>query len=97
MANERVIIWGKEEACFNNDELSLAGTWAEKHVKKCPEMGHWGIAYSILTRESEGGGYVGFTKVVECRSCHTKFILSQYFIDTKTGRYVKEEENENNS
>lgn len=88
----KVIIWGKEEARFDNDELGRAGIWAENHMKKCPDMGHWGIAYSILTRESEGGGFVGFTKVAECRACHTKYILETYSIDAKTGKYVKEED-----
>lgn len=91
MATKKVIIWGKEEAGFDNDELGEAGDWAEKHMEKCPEMGHWGIAYSILTRETEGGSAVGFTKIAECRACHTKYILKQYLIDVKTGKIIYED------
>ena len=90
MGTERVIIWDKEDARFDNYDLGTAGNWAEHHMIKCPQMKHSGIAYSILTKESEGGGYVGITKIAECRACHTKFILSQYFIDAETDKYVKD-------
>jgi hypothetical protein len=90
MGTKKVIIWGKEEAGFDNDELGEAGDWAEHHMINCPQMKHSGIAYNILTKKSEGGGYVGITKIAECRACHVKYILSQYFIDAETGKYVKD-------
>lgn len=90
MGTKRVIIWDKETTRFDNDELGEAGEWAEHHMINCPQMKHSGIAYSTLTKESEGGGYVGITKIAECRACHTKYILSQYFIDVETGKYVKD-------
>lgn len=89
MGTKRVIIWDKE-AHFDNDELGMAGNWADYHMINCPQMKHSGIAYSILTKETEDGDYVSITKIAECRACHAKYILTHNFIDAKTGEYVKD-------
>lgn len=94
MATEKVIIWGKEEAGFNNDELGKVGEWALQHMTKCPQMKHSGIDYHITTKETEGGGYVGITKYAECRACKTYFPLESWFIDAETGKYVRDSREE---
>lgn len=90
MGTKKVIIWGKEEAGFDNDELGEAGNWAEYHMINCPQMKQSGIAYSILTKETEDGSCVSITKIAECRACHAKYILTHNFIDVETGKYVKD-------
>ncbi len=90
MGTKRVIIWDKEDACFSNDELGQAGNWADYHMINCPRMKQAGIAYSILTKETEDSDYVSVTKIAECRACHAKYILTHNFIDVETGKYVKD-------
>ena len=90
MGTKRVIIGNKEDACFSNDELGEAGNWAEYHMINCPRMKQSGIAYSILTKETEDGDCVSITKIAECRACRAKYILTRYLIDAETGKYVKD-------